>query len=235
MPDLSACTFAVLYGAISGETLIAKCNELKNMQVWPVVAYDAIYPCKTLAGALCRLDEDLVQIVTTAGIAACVESGRQFIYPFSRPDCTATICLLFDGGTQALVVKRLHNPEKGKNAFPGGFMRAYLETMEECAYRELAEESGLKMLPGELILVDIRSAPGRDPRSHIVDAGYAALVSNIRKAELMSQLKAGDDASDARLEPVAELLAGELAFDHHQLLLTSLQRFNLVSACQQHT
>jgi 8-oxo-dGTP diphosphatase len=229
VPDLNACHFAVLYGSCSGAELIERCREVMKAQVFPVVVFDALSSTESLAGTLSRLEENLVQFTTTVGIIGCIKSGRTFIYPFAKSDCTASVCLLFDGGTQALVIERLHEPEKGKNAFPGGFLRVFLETVEECAYRELAEESGLKMLPGELVLVDIRSAPWRDPRSHIVDAGYAALVGKRRKQELILQLKAGDDACKAQLLPVAELLSGELAFDHQQFLLSSLKHFNLVS------
>jgi len=230
LPDLNDCMFAVLYGNCSGAELTERCLALSQAQVWPIVVRDAIFSCQSLADTFSKLDENLVQLATTTGIVASITSGRSFIYPFAKSDCTASVCLLFDGGTQALVIERLHDPEKGKNAFPGGFLRVFLETVEDCAYRELAEECGLAMLPGELVLVDIRSAPGRDPRSHIVDAGYSALISKRRKNELMTQLKAGDDAGKAQLLPVAELLAGELAFDHHEFLLNALKHVNPVSA-----
>jgi len=45
----------------------------------------------------------------------------------------------------------------------------------------------------------------------------------------MPQLQAGDDAGQAQLLPVAQLLReGELAFDHRLLLVNALKHFNLV-------
>jgi 8-oxo-dGTP diphosphatase len=44
---------------------------------------------------------------------------------------------------RVLLVQRGVEPYKGKWAFPGGFMHID-ETVEECARRELEEETGLK-------------------------------------------------------------------------------------------
>lgn len=228
-PDLSPFVFAVLYGSTTGADLMALCKKLKEAEVWPIVAMDAISSSECLESTFSTLEVELVQLAKAAGAAACIMSECNFVYPFEKASCTATVCLLFDGGTQALVIERLHDPEKGKRAFPGGFMRTFVEDMEDCAYRELEEECGVRLAPGELELIDVRSSPERDKRSHIVDAGYAALLNNQRKDELVKQMKAGDDAGKVFLMSVADLIAGELAFDHHDFLLSTLRHFNLLS------
>jgi ADP-ribose pyrophosphatase YjhB (NUDIX family) len=221
--------FVVIYGQTRESELIDCCKRLKQSGAWPIIATDAINSPDDLLSIGSKLETDLVQMMTSAAVLILVKSERSFIYPYEKSDCTASICLLFDGGLEALAIERLHDPHAGKLAFPGGFLRVFLETIEDCAYRELQEECGIKLLPGELALVDLRSAPDRDPRSHIMDAGYAALVSNRRKNELLPQLQAGDDASKAQLFPVTQLLRdGELAFDHRILLINSLKHFNLV-------
>lgn len=227
-PVLQESHFAVIAGSASRQRLRELCKQLVAMKVWPLVMVDAIFNADELKEEFGRLENDLFQLARTPAVIGSVKSGRYHIYPYAKPDCTATVCLLFDSGTQALVIERLHYPFAGREAFPGGFIRVMIESMEDAAYRELEEECSIRLHPGELICVDVRSAPSRDPRAHIIDAGYAALVSDERKVEIMQELKAGDDASKAHLRPVAELLMPDaLAFDHRELLLNTLTHFDL--------
>lgn len=229
LPDiLGNHSVVVLCGTASEEQLLKCCQQILSASAWPVVLVDAFANAETLKGAFSKLESRYIQLARTGGLIALMKSGRNFLYAYEKSDCTATVCLLFDEGTQALVIERLHDPYAGRNAFPGGFLRVQLETLEDCAYRELEEECGLKMKKGEMVLVDVRSDPHRDPRAHIIDAGYAALIGADRKKELIEQLSAGDDASKAHLLPVADLIEdGALAFDHGELLLSALRHFGL--------
>ncbi|MBX9687401.1 MAG: NUDIX domain-containing protein [Candidatus Obscuribacterales bacterium] len=227
-PNAREDEYAILCGKCSEAELLLRVEQLLESRVWPIVAIDAFEDPGSLAAAFSKLEMDLVQLSKTAAIAVLLKNGRSFIYPYPKSDCTASICLLFDGGQNTLVIERLHYPFAGSNAFPGGFLRVHIETMEYCAYRELEEECSLVMKPGELLLVDLRSDPHRDPRAHIVDAGYAALIDEQRKAELMEQLKAGDDAGKAHILPVKDLLKeGALAFDHREFLINCLNYFKI--------
>lgn len=220
--------FVALCGSCSPERLFEYCKTLKDSGVWPIVAVDAFTQSRLLSQTFSELEARLVQLSKTAAIIGSLRNGCSFIYPYAKPDCTSSVCLLFDNATQALVIERLHEPFQGRDAFPGGFLRVLLETMEDCAYRELEEECSLRLEPGELQLIDIRSAPDRDPRAHIVDAGYAAMFDEKRKVELMQQLKAGDDAGGVHLRSVKELLEpAALAFDHRDFLLATLRHFKL--------
>jgi ADP-ribose pyrophosphatase YjhB (NUDIX family) len=229
VPDvLNNHSIAVLCGKTSEIELQKRCEEVLEAHAWPVVLVDAFENAHDLKTAFSNLEAKYIQLARTGGLIALMKSGRNFVYAYEKSDCTATVCLLFDGGTQALVIERLHEPYAGRSAFPGGFLRVQLETLEDAAYRELEEECGLKMEKGEMVLVDVRSAPNRDPRAHIVDAGYAAVISTERKEELLKQLSAGDDASKAHLMPVEDLLKDNaLAFDHGLLLVNTLRHFGL--------
>lgn len=225
---LQQYNYAVICGSCTAELLEKRCAELKAADICPIVVIDALASQYPLDESFSRLEASLVQLGKTEGVIATVKSGRGFVYAYEKSDCTSTIVLLFDKGKEALVIERLHPPFPGRNAFPGGFLRVLIEDLEDCAYRELEEETGLKLNRGELVYIDTRSKKDRDPRSHIADSGYAALFNDTRKAELMSQLQAGDDASKAHLLPVSELLQeNSLAFDHRELLVNCLRHFNL--------
>ncbi len=226
--ELSSEHFAVLAGSCTPERLREICVALVERKVWPLVMVDAFYNAGDLLAEFNKLESDLFQLARTPAVVGSIRSGRYHIYPYAKPDCTSTVCLLFDSGTQALVIERLHYPFAGREAFPGGFLRVMVESMEDAAYRELEEECSIRLHPGELVCIDVRSAPSRDPRAHIIDVGYALMVSDERKLEIMQQLKAGDDASKAHLKPVSELLQPDaLAFDHRDLLLNVLKHFDL--------
>lgn len=91
---------------------------------------------------------------------------------------------------QLLLIKRGGHPFKDKWALPGGFMEKG-ETCEECALREIQEETRVK--PVSLMHVGVFSNPGRDPRGWIISNAYVSVISE----ESVKQA-GGDDASDAQ-------------------------------------
>src|SRR5262245_41319799 len=115
-------------------------------------------------------------------------------------------CVVFDGKSRVLLVRRKHPPFKGRYALPGGFVDIG-ETVEDACRRELAEETGL--VAGRLRLVGIYSDPGRDPRGHTCSAVFLARVARAKPM-------AGDDAAAA--EWVADWRTADLAFDHARIL-----------------
>lgn len=88
-----------------------------------------------------------------------------------------------------LLVKRGEFPFKGAWALPGGFLRK-TETVEECAYREIKEETGV--LPVSLMPVGVFSQLERDPRGRIISNAYLSIISDDIKPV------AGTDAVEAR-------------------------------------
>ncbi len=139
---------------------------------------------------------------------------------FDRPSVTADVAVLAPsrepgrGRAKArrvdlLLVKRGRPPFKGMWALPGGFLNRG-ESLEECARRELREETGLEA--GALVHLAPRSEPGRDPRGWIVSCPFLCSVDPEAAA-----VRAADDAAEAKWFPLDDL--PPLAFDHHEILL----------------
>ena len=108
-----------------------------------------------------------------------------------------------------VLIRRGTEPFEGRWALPGGFVEVG-ETVEEAAYREAAEETGLAVEVARL--VGVYSDPERDPRGHNVSVAFLARV-------LGGDLAAGTDASEvAVLDPSSV----ELAFDHRKIIEDAL-------------
>lgn len=125
----------------------------------------------------------------------------------------AVVLTLRDGKLCALVITRGRAPFAGRLALPGGFVDID-ESVDHAVRRELAEETGLELKPRQLEQLGAYGAPDRDPRMRTVSVAYLALLPEI------SDVKAGDDASDVQCLPVSWLLArrDRLAFDHRLIL-----------------
>ena len=68
-----------------------------------------------------------------------------YTYKYPRPAVTADcIVITKEENAKVLLIQRGNEPDKGTWAFPGGFMNMD-ETTEQCAIRELEEETGLKV------------------------------------------------------------------------------------------
>ncbi len=137
-----------------------------------------------------------------------------YTYKYPHP-AVAADCVVFgfDGrDMQVLLIERGFAPYKGYWAFPGGFMQID-ESAEECARRELQEETTLKVQV--LKQLGAFSAVHRDPRERVISIAFYALVRP-------SEVKGGDDASQARWFPLREV--PQLAFDHDYILRKAMQR-----------
>ncbi|RLF52784.1 MAG: ADP-ribose pyrophosphatase [Thermoplasmata archaeon] len=111
-----------------------------------------------------------------------------------------------------LLVKRKHQPFKGKWALPGGFVE-YGEKVEDAVTREVFEETGLNTKIVDLI--GVYSDPGRDPRGHTVTIVYLLEIVD-------GELKEGDDASDVKFFDLKRLPT--LSFDHDKIIKDILRR-----------
>jgi 8-oxo-dGTP diphosphatase len=132
--------------------------------------------------------------------------GMQHDRPWPTTDC-----VVFDEQGRVLLIRRKHEPYKGHYALPGGFIEVG-ETAEQCALRELKEETGITA--NNLKLIGVYSNPNRDPRHHTITAAY--LVSVHGQAPT-----AGDDAAAA--EFVHDATKEKLAFDHDLILRDALR------------
>jgi 8-oxo-dGTP diphosphatase len=99
--------------------------------------------------------------------------------------------LAYDGDGRLLLVQRRNEPGAGLWSVPGGRVEPG-ETDAQALVRELAEETGLAVVPGPLV--------GRVERGPYVIADY-------RCTPVGGVLQAGDDAADARWCSAADLAA----------------------------
>lgn len=121
-----------------------------------------------------------------------------------------------DVSLQILLILRKKAPFEGCWALPGGRLEAD-ETLDQCAVRELQEETGLT--PVFIQQFANFSDPQRDSRERTVSAAYIACAATD------AVVVAGSDAAFARWFLITSLPA--LAFDHALILqegLCALQR-----------
>ncbi len=139
-----------------------------------------------------------------------------YTYPYPRPAVTADCVVIgqeADGRRQVLLIRRGHEPYKDCWAFPGGFMEMD-ETLEQCALRELKEETGLTPT-GDLIELKSFSTVDRDPRGRTITVAFLIETP-------LTEAKGQDDAAEARWFPLDDL--PPLAFDHQEILKVALTR-----------
>jgi 8-oxo-dGTP diphosphatase len=131
--------------------------------------------------------------------------------------CVGAIVVL-DGAL--LLVQRAFAPGAGEWSVPGGRVERG-ETLVEAVVRELAEETGLEGICGELVGIVERFDDDADGSTHYVILDFRVTV--IDDAEP----RAGSDAVDARwvpLEDVAEMLLvdGLAEFLHEHGILRTI-------------
>ena len=105
------------------------------------------------------------------------DGGSEFPYQYKYQHAAITadcVVFSFDGKKlKVLLIKRGNEPYKNKWAFPGGFLKMD-ETVEECARRELNEETSLT--PTFLEQLNVFSMPGRDPRERVISIAYTKII-----------------------------------------------------------
>lgn len=143
-------------------------------------------------------------------------NSQKHCYEYPRPAVT-TDCVVFSYSGEELIVlliERGNEPFKGRWAIPGGFIQMD-ETAEECAKRELYEETGIKIDQVEQLhtFTDI----DRDPRERTISISYITLVNAGDYNP-----KAGDDAAKTNWFSVNKL--PPLAFDHKEIIWHAVKR-----------
>lgn len=153
-------------------------------------------------------------------------SKNGFTYKYARAALTvdAVVFGVGDDGLKILLIKRKEldlSVPPGEQAFPGhwalpgGFVDVG-ESLDDAVKRELREETGMTDVYLEQLYTF--GDPDRDPREHVVDVSYLALV---RPADHL--VAAASDASDARWFPV-DALPDKMAFDHRKIFDLGLRR-----------
>lgn len=134
--------------------------------------------------------------------------NMEYTYKYPRPAVTADCVVIANEKTpKVLLIQRGKEPYKDRWAFPGGFMNMD-ETTEVCAFRELEEETGLKV--STVYQIGTYSKVDRDPRGRTITVAYIAII------ESPLEVKGQDDAAKAEWFPISNL--PELAFDHEEIM-----------------
>ncbi len=142
----------------------------------------------------------------------------EYCYNYPRPSVTTDCIILQKKENQwnILLIERAADPFKGSWALPGGFLEMQ-ETLEQCAARELEEETGLTDIA--LWQVHAFSALHRDPRGRTISILFWGIAKDHQHA------KAGDDAKNLQWFSVNKLPS--LAFDHDHVVATALDKIKL--------
>jgi 8-oxo-dGTP diphosphatase len=141
-----------------------------------------------------------------------------YTYEYPRPAVTADcVVITKEAEAKVLLIERGGEPFKGCWALPGGFMNMD-ETTEQCAFRELEEETGLKI--GEVHQIGAYSRVDRDPRGRTITVAYLAVV------DAPMAVKGQDDAAKAQWFPLSAL--PELAFDHEEIMRDAIKKYEEV-------
>ena len=141
-----------------------------------------------------------------------------YTYKYPRPAVTADcVVITKEAEPKVLLIQRGGEPFKGCWAFPGGFMNMD-ENTEQCAIRELEEETRLQV--SNVILIGAYSKVDRDPRGRTISVAYLAIVDS--SLEVTGQ----DDAAKAEWWPLSAL--PQLAFDHEEIMRDAIAVFKKV-------
>ena len=127
-------------------------------------------------------------------------------------DC---IVITKEAEPKVLLIQRGDQPFKGGWAFPGGFMNMD-ETTEQCAVRELEEETGLQL--SKIQQIGAYSKVDRDPRGRTVTVAYLAVI------DAPVAVTGQDDAAKAEWWPLSSLPI--LAFDHDEIISDAIAIYN---------
>ena len=139
-----------------------------------------------------------------------------YTYKYPRPAVTADcVVITSEEEPRVLLIERGEEPFKGCWAIPGGFLNMD-ETTEQCAIRELEEETGLKI--DQANQIGAYCKVDRDPRGRTISVAYLAIVE--RPLEVSGQ----DDAAKAKWFPVNAL--PPLAFDHDEIMADAIALYN---------
>ena len=132
----------------------------------------------------------------------------EYTYKYPRPAVTADcVVITREAEPKVLLSQRGFAPYKGCWALPGGFMNMD-ETTEQCAIRELEEETGLKV--STVYQIGTYSKVNRDPRGRTITVAYIAIIDS------PLEVQGRDDAAKAEWFPISDL--PELAFDHEEIM-----------------
>lgn len=145
------------------------------------------------------------------------EKARWASAPY--PPVFVTVDAIVQCSGRVLLIERGRAPGKGLLAVPGGFIEQR-ETVYQSALRELAEETNIRLLEGDmqhaLKAVQVFEHPDRSQRGRVITHAHLFDLGMRR----LPEVQAADDATHARWVPIEELAGLEDRFhdDHFHML-----------------
>jgi 8-oxo-dGTP diphosphatase len=129
---------------------------------------------------------------------------------YKKPSVAACVAIFSKKDGKLLIIKRKTEPFRGKFMFPGGFLEVDKEDVLDTAVREAEEETGASVSKDDLVLIDVRSDPKRDPRGHVIDIGFLCVINE--------PVKIQDSTEETFASWIAldELKGLDFAFDHKE-------------------
>lgn len=137
---------------------------------------------------------------------------------YEAPSVAADLVVFSKEKNKILLITRGNHPYANCLALPGGFYAPDDDTIENCAVRELAEETGIDIKVSDLSLLKVSSEKNRDPRGWIVSVAYVVVL----KEEV--EAIADSDAIMCKWYEVNQLDVLEFAFDHKEIIDEALKR-----------
>ncbi len=161
------------------------------------------------------LNIENIDIFAVRGPNENFEVEEQYCYKYPRPALTAD-CIVFtkEATPRVLLIERGDEPYKGSWAFPGGFMNMD-ETTEQCAIRELEEETGMRI--DHVQQIGTYSKVDRDPRDRTITVAYLSVM------DAPCEVSGQDDAAKAQWFYINDL--PNLAFDHDEIMRDAMAVF----------
>jgi len=93
-------------------------------------------------------------------------STPMYVYQRSMFLLTVSVVVVIENGVLLI------SDSDGEHRFPGGIVRAGLETIQFAAVRYVKEQTGILLKKGDLMPVDFRSDPDRSIGGNLVDIGF---------------------------------------------------------------
>ena len=142
------------------------------------------------------------------------------------PVFVTTDALVVQSG-HLLMVKRGERPGKGLWALPGGFINQ-TESIEDCALRELIEETEIKLQP-EVLRRCIKHVKVFDRAGGVSSADRGRIITHAHLIKLddskdLPKVRGADDAAEAKWVPISEIDPRQIFSDHAAIIHAMLGR-----------